>query len=72
MKGTVMRFLPNIAHLKRDIAKNIHVLHVNESSLIRLIFLQETQIYAQNRHGSCENLIAKSSSVVKLLACPSK
>lgn len=48
MKGIVMRLLPNIARLKIDTAKNSNVLHVNENNVIRLVFLQGTQIHSQN------------------------
>jgi hypothetical protein len=44
MKATLVRLQPNIASLKLDIAKNSNILLVEESSLIRLAFLQGTQI----------------------------
>jgi hypothetical protein len=59
MKGTAMRLLPTIACLKIGTAKNSSISHVNEISLIKLIFLQGIQIYAQNRHASPETLTAK-------------
>jgi hypothetical protein len=64
-----MRLPPNIAHLKIGIAKNNSISHVNENSLIRLTFLQGTQIYAQNRHVSPKTLTAKNNSAMKMLAC---
>lgn len=69
MKGTAMRLLPNIVRLKIDTVKNNNILHVNGNSLIRFPVLQGTQIYAQNQHASPENLTAKNSSAMKMLAC---
>jgi hypothetical protein len=69
MKGIAMRLLPTIARLKIGTAKNSSISHVNEISLIRLVFLQGIQIYAQNRHASPETLTAKNNSVMKMLAC---
>jgi hypothetical protein len=46
MKVANVRPLPNITHLKTAIAKNSNVSHVNEINLIRLTFLQGTQVYA--------------------------
>ena len=69
MKETSMRLLPNMASLKLDIAKNSNVLYVEESNLIRLAFLQGTQICAQKRHASLEKQTARHSSIMRLLAC---
>jgi hypothetical protein len=40
MQRTTEKLLPNIAQLKLNTAKNSKFLHANESSLIRLAFLQ--------------------------------
>ena len=57
-----MRLLPNMAGLKLGIAKSSNVLYVEESNLIRLAFLQETQICAQKRHASVEKHTAKNNN----------
>ena len=62
MKETSMRLLPNMASLQLDIAKNSNVLYMEESNLIRVAFLQGTQICAQKRHASFEKHTVKDSS----------